>query len=164
MTLAELYLKTIFSCIACDGEIAPEEIQMVREISQVEDLFQGLEVEEVINGWIADINEIGAAFLQRFLKEIDTVAMSDDEQLTLVTLAFKAIEADNVTEYAEIKFFKKIRKHLSISDEQILATHPDKEIFLLQDFNEPEDLAWDTTTYFDLINIEALGQDNQNED
>ena len=156
MTLAELYLKTIFSCIACDGEIAPEEIQMVREISQVEDLFQGLEVEEVINGWIADINEIGAAFLQRFLKEIDTVAMSDDEQLTLVTLAFKAIEADNVTEYAEIKFFKKIRRHLSISDEQILAVYPDKEIFLLQDFYEPEDLTWDTTTHFDLINIEQL--------
>lgn len=158
MTLAELYLKTIFSCIACDGEIAPEEIQMVREISQVEDLFQDLEVEEVINGWIADINEIGAAFLQRFLKEIDTVAMSDDEQLTLVSLAFKAIEADNVIEYAEIKFFKKIRKHLSISDDYILATHPEKEIFLLQDINEPEDLAWDTNTHFDLINIEALQQ------
>lgn len=158
MTLAELYLKTIFSCIACDGEIAPEEIQMVRDISQVEDLFQGLEVEEIINGWIADINEIGAAFLQRFLKEIDTIAMSDDEQLTLVSLAFKAIEADNVIEYAEIKFFKKIRKHLSISDDYILATHPDKEIFLLQDINEPEDLTWDTNTHFDLINIEALGQ------
>ena len=91
MTLAELYLKTIFSCIACDGEIAPEEIQMVREISQVEDLFRSLDVEKIINGWIADINEIGAAFLQRFLKEIDSVTMSDDEQLTLVTLAFKAI-------------------------------------------------------------------------
>lgn len=153
MTLAELYLKTIFSCIACDGEIAPEEIQMVREISQVEDLFQGLDVEKIINGWIADINEIGATFLQRFLKEIDSVTMSDDEQLTLVSLAFKAIEADNVIEYAEIKFFKKIRKNLSISDDYILATHPDKEIFLLQDIHEPEDLIWDTNTHFDLINI-----------
>ncbi len=156
MTLAELYLKTIFSCIACDGEIAPEEIQMVREISQVEDLFQGLDVEKIINGWIADINEIGATFLQRFLKEIDSVTMSDDEQLTLVSLAFKAIEADNVIEYAEIKFFKKIRKNLSISDDYILATHPDKEIFLLQDIHEPEDLIWDTNTHFDLINIEQL--------
>ena len=153
MTLAELYLKTIFSCIACDGEIAPEEIQMVREISQVEDLFQGLDVEKIINGWIADINEIGATFLQRFLKESDSVTMSDDEQLTLVSLAFKAIEADNVIEYAEIKFFKKIRKNLSISDDYILATHPDKEIFLLQDIHEPEDLIWDTNTHFDLINI-----------
>lgn len=156
MTLAELYLKTIFSCVACNGEIAPEEIQMIRDMSQVEDLFQGLEVEKIINGWIADINEIGAAFFQRFLKEIDTVAMSDGEQLTMVTFAFKTIEADNVIEYAEIKFFKKIRKHLSISDDYILATHPDKEIFLLQDFNEPEDLTWDTNTHFDLINIEQL--------
>lgn len=144
MTLSELYLKTIFSCIACDGEIAPEEIQLVREISQDSNLFQGLDVEKKTNDWISNINETGATFLKNYLKEIDSVTMSDDEQLTLVSLAFKAIEADNVIEYAEIKFFKKIRKHLSISDDYILATHPDKEIFLLQDINEPEDLIWDT--------------------
>lgn len=156
MTLSELYLKTIFSCIACDGEIAPEEIQLVREISQDSNLFQGLDVEKKTNDWISNINETGATFLKNYLKEIDSVTMSDDEQLTLVSLAFKAIEADNVIEYAEIKFFKKIRKHLSISDDYILATHPDKEIFLLQDINEPEDLTWDTNTHFDPINIEQL--------
>lgn len=156
MTLSELYLKTIFSCIACDGEIAPEEIQLVREISQDSNLFQGLDVEKKTNDWISNINETGATFLKNYLKEIDSVTMSDDEQLTLVSLAFKAIEANNVIEYAEIKFFKKIRKHLSISDYYILATHPDKEIFLLQDIKEPEDLIWDTNTHFDLINIEQL--------
>lgn len=156
MTLSELYLKTIFSCIACDGEIAPEEIQLVREISQDSNLFQGLDVEKKTNDWISNINETGATFLKNYLKEIDSVTMSDDEQLTLVSLAFKAIEADNVIEYAEIKFFKKIRKHLSISDDYILATHPDKEIFLLQDIHEPEDLIWETNTHFDLINIEQL--------
>ena len=30
MTKEELYLKTIFCCIACDGDIATEEVGMVR--------------------------------------------------------------------------------------------------------------------------------------
>lgn len=32
MTKEELYLKTIFCCIACDGDIATEEVDMIREM------------------------------------------------------------------------------------------------------------------------------------
>ena len=32
MTKEELYLKTVFCCIACDGDIATEEVDMVREL------------------------------------------------------------------------------------------------------------------------------------
>lgn len=30
MTLQEIYLKTVFCCMACDGDIAPEEIEIIR--------------------------------------------------------------------------------------------------------------------------------------
>ena len=33
MTKEELYLKTIFCCIACDGDIATEEVDMVKDSS-----------------------------------------------------------------------------------------------------------------------------------
>ena len=78
MTKEVLYLKTIFCCIACDGDVATEEVDI------------------------------------------------------------KAIEADNRIEYAEVKFFKKIRSRLTISDEAILAEHPNKEDFLLPDINITE--------------------------
>ncbi len=39
MTTQELYLKTIFCCMACDGDIANEEVAMVREMTSGTDLF-----------------------------------------------------------------------------------------------------------------------------
>lgn len=117
MTKEELYLKTIFCCIACDGDIATEEVGMVRELCAKDKLFHDIDSEKCINSWIAEINEQGAWFLQSFLKELKSVVLNETEQLLLVSLAIKAIEADNRIEYAEVKFFKKIRSRLTVSDE-----------------------------------------------
>ena len=119
MTKEELYLKTIFCCIACDGNIATEEVDMVRDLCAKDRIFHNLDSEEYLNSWITEINEQGGAFLQTYLKEINSVELNEQEQLLLVSLAIKAIEADNSIEYAEVKFFKKIRSTLTISDEAI---------------------------------------------
>lgn len=94
-------------------------------------------------------------FLQNYLKEINSVELNKQEQLLLVSLAIKAIEADNSIEYAEVKFFKKIRSKLTISDEAILAEHPDKEDFLLPDINITEIPQWDDSTHFSQISIQT---------
>lgn len=118
MTKEELYLKTIFCCIACDGDIATEEVGMVRELCAKDKLFHDIDSEKCINSWIAEINEQGALFLQSYLKELKSVVLNGTEQLLLVSLAIKAIEADNRIEYTEVKFFKKYVQDL------LLATKP----------------------------------------
>lgn len=153
MTKEELYLKTVFCCIACDGEIAKEEVDLVREMSAKDSIFSGLDSETLINSWISEINEQGGSFLQSYLKEINSVELDEKEQLLLVSLALKAIEADNRIEYAEVKFFKKIRARLSVSDKMILAEHPDKEDFLLPDINVAEMPLWDDNVQFAEISI-----------
>ena len=155
MTKEELYLKTIFCCIACDGNIATEEVDMVRNLCAKDRIFHNLDSEEYLNSWITEINEQGGAFLQTYLKEINSVELNEQEQLLLVSLAIKAIEADNSIEYAEVKFFKKIRSTLTISDEAILAEHPDKEDFLLPDINITEIPQWDDSTHFSQISIQT---------
>lgn len=153
MTKEELFLKTVFCCIACDGEIATEEVSLVREMSKNDTFFSSIDFEKYINSWIAEINEHGAVFLQSYLKEISAVELNENEQLTLVSLAIKAIEADHRIEYAEVKFFKKIRSRLTVSDEAILAEHPDKEDFLLQDVNVADSFEWDGSVKFTQISI-----------
>lgn len=155
MTKEELYLKTIFCCIACDGNIATEEVDMVRDLCAKDRIFHNLDSEVYLNSWITEINEQGGAFLQTYLKEINSVELNEQEQLLLVSLAIKAIEADNSIEYAEVKFFKKIRSKLTISDEAILAEHPDKEDFLLPDINITEIPQWDDSTHFSQISIQT---------
>jgi len=142
MNISELYLKTAFCCMACDGEIAKEETSLLSDIANKSNLFKGLDIQSTINGYVDRINKEGSSFLSNYLKEVSDSALSDDQAVEIVKLAIKTIEADNNIEYSEISFFKKIRKRLSISDDIILASMPDKEDYLLPDIEAPDDLDW----------------------
>lgn len=157
MTKKELYLKTLFCCIACDGDIAEEEIRLIRELGTKDKLFNDMDTEKYINAWINEINKRGSMFLQNYLNEIATEDLNEKEQLLLVSLAFNAIEADNRIEYSEVKFFKKIRSRLSISDETILGKFPNKEDFLLPDLKVTELPMWDENIQFNQITIPTQG-------
>lgn len=150
MKTEELYLKTIFCCMSCDGEIAEEEIEMVKNFCSNDDTFKEIEVEKVLNLWIKEINNEGAAFLKRYLNDMSNIDLSKEEELKIVDYAIKIIEADNKIEYSEIKFFKKIRATLAISDEDILAIHQDKEDYLLPDICEVDDFILDNFVYSEI--------------
>lgn len=157
MKTHQIYLKTIFCCMACDGDIAQEEIELVLKLSAQHPEFKGLDVKQAINGYVEEINASGAQFLKTYLKELAGLVLSDEEQLRLVNFALQTIYADNRIEYAEVKFFKKIRACLSLSDEQILAQHPDAEDFLLPDIHVAEDPEWDNTI-FEKIDFALIAQ------
>lgn len=157
MNTQELYLKTIFCCMACDGDIANEEVALVHDITSKQDVFDGMDVNAIINGYVASINANGALFLKQYLKELSSKKLSYEEQKMIVDFALQTIFADNRIEYSEVKFFKKIRSRLSITDEEILASHPDVEDFLLPDINVAEDPIWENVV-FDNINFAEYEQ------
>ena len=70
MNTNELLLKTVFCCMACDGEIAHEEISVVKNLVDGSNLFDGIDVEEKLNEYISQINQVGVSFLSNFLSEI----------------------------------------------------------------------------------------------
>lgn len=74
-----------------------------------------------------------------YVDSIREMDLSEEEQLLVVKLAIDIIEADNEILYSEVKFFKRIRRNLTISDELILSKFPDKEDYLLPDIIEPMD-------------------------
>ena len=155
MKTEELYLKTIFCCMSCDGEIAEEEIEMVKNFCSNDDTFKEIEVEKTLNLWIKEINSEGVVFLKKYLNDLASVNLSKEEELKIVDYAIKIIEADNKIEYSEIKFFKKIRANLTVSDEDILEIHPDKEDYLLPDICQTDDFALDNFVYSE-INLNQM--------
>lgn len=146
----ELFFKTIFACMACDGDIATEEVQLLRELIANTDLFNDIDVEVTLKRYVDSINQNGVAFLNEYLSEVADDDLTKDEQMCLVDLAFKTIEADNRIEYSEVKFFKKIRVRLSLTDDEILANYPDKEDFLLPDLNVAENPEWNNVTFAEI--------------
>ena len=107
-------------------------------------------MEVTLKKYVDSINENGVSFLNQYLSEVAEDELTKEEQMCLVDLAFKTIEADNRIEYSEVKFFKKIRVRLSLTDEEILAKYPDKEDFLLPDLNVAADPEWNNVTFAEI--------------
>lgn len=79
MNTNELYLKTIFCCMACDGDIAKEEVLLVNDITSKQESFRNINIEAIINDYVAAINEKGVLFLKQYLKELEAQKLSIEE-------------------------------------------------------------------------------------
>ena len=155
MNTTELLLKTLFCCSACDGEIASEEIDLVKNLTEQQEIFNGMNVEETLNKYVAVINSEGKQFLRSYLNELSDTELSADDQIQLIDLAIKMIEADNQILYSEVKFFKKIRSRLNVDDSVILAALPESEDYLLPDISS-EDKDFEEVGNFQLISFDTV--------
>ncbi len=152
MDTKEIYLLTAFVCAACDGEIAPEEVSLVKKLCDKSALFGDLDVEVSLNEHVASINKYGIRFINEFLRMLDEADLSKQEQLQVIKIAIDMIEADSQILYSEVKFFKRLRRCLRISDEEILAAIPDKEDYFLPDIRT-SDFTFDDNIQFAEINL-----------
>ena len=143
----ELFLKTAFCFMACDGNIANDEVEFIKKyISTNADIFKNVDTERGINKYIDEINQQGQSFLSKYLQEIAKSNLTESDELELIKLAISIIEADSKIEYSEISFFKRMRSKLNISDEAILLECPNKENYLLPDIDDCE-LEWLTFSF-----------------
>ena len=116
--------------MACDGEIATEEVALVKNwTANNPELFGGMDVELTLNNYVDKINEKGMGFLSEYIKDVAEAELSEDQQLQLIRVAIRMIEADYKIEYSEISFFKKIRGKLQLTDEKILDLLKSETLF-----------------------------------
>lgn len=115
-----LLLRTAFACMACDGDIAPEEVNLIKSLADKEHLFGNIEIVNGLNALLDEINNLGKGFLKSYLSTVKEAQLNEDDSIKLLNVAAKTIKADNIIKYSEIKFFKVIKANLDISDEAIL--------------------------------------------
>lgn len=154
MNTQELLLKTAFCCMACDGDIANEEVQLIKDYVKKTSLFDNLEVEKLLNEYILSINSTGISFLNSFLKELQNAELTTEQEIEIIRIAIEMIEADNEILYSEVKFFKRIRACLKVSGEIVEKEFPDKEDYFLPDIVQQE-YEFVLNSAFAVINLET---------
>lgn len=154
MKTSEIYLLTAFVCSACDGDIAPREITLLKDWTDKSGLFGGIDVESKLNKYVESINKYGNRFINEFLLLLESKNFTHEEQLEIIRIAIEMIEADGLILYSEVKFFKKLRSCMSISDEDILNVLPDKEDYLLPDI-KTSDFVFDEDIKFAEISFDT---------
>ena len=138
METNELYLRTAFSCMACDG-ITAEELELVKQYANSSTFFKGMDIESKLNKYVWEIYNQGQSFLADYINTIANTQLSEKKELNLARIAIKMFEADNKIEYSKISFFKRIRSKLKISDEKLLDIFKDETLFEKFPEMEPED-------------------------
>lgn len=149
--------------MASDGHIDNREVALIKKMCENSPLFKDFDFQEEINSLLDKINTRGKEFISYYFDLLGKSSLTEKEELTLIDFAIQTIKADEVIEYAEIKFFKNIRHRLKISDENILKVFPDIELFLEQDIVTESYLDKITNQYlesaefpqFELISIDT---------
>lgn len=158
MEINELYLKTAFCCMACDGDIAPEEVEKIKELPQ----FKEMDIQQLLSNYLSQLKVEGNVFLKKYLDEVKMASLTEDEECELANIAIQTIEVDKSVEYNEVAFFKKIRKRLNASDEKLLTAIPESpdvidqispEDYLLPDITNEDDLSLWSDTLFNINDV-----------
>jgi len=158
----KLLLQTAFCCMACDGEIAPEEVKIIKSECVKLPALQEIDIAAEIEKFVFDFNENSKIFLKEFFEMLEEKVsdLTEKDEFDLIDIAIKVIKADLKIEYSEIKFFKTIRYRLKVNDERIIShfseSVEDIELFLGEDINTTISLKDITQQYFDTIEFEEL--------
>jgi hypothetical protein len=163
----KLLLKTAFCCLASDGNIDKREIDLIKVVFSEYEQYQGVNFDEKINSFIKIYNEKGKDFFTFYFDILKEESFTFEEELEIIDIAIRTIQADELVEYSEIKFFKIIRHNLKSTDEQILKKFPDIELFLEEDIVTESLVDKITKQYFESVDFpqfEVVQLDNLDED
>lgn len=131
----ELLLRTAFACMSCDGDIAKEEVELIKQMAQEKHLFGDVDIDKELDSLVNEINLKGKGFLKQYLASLDEASLTEEQELKVADVAVQTIRADNVIQYSEIKFFKVLRSNLKIVSDETLLEKIDgiDENYLAQD-------------------------------
>ena len=153
MNLNELLLRTAFACMSCDGDIASEEVNLIKQMATENRLFGDVDIEKELSVLIEEINYKGKGFLKNYLISLSEESLTEEEELRVANVAVQTIRSDNKIEYSEIKFFKVLRSNLKIVTDETLLQKIEgiDENYLAQDIREDYLQMYDD--YFNSIEL-----------
>lgn len=151
-----MLLLTAFSCMACDGEIAGEELSLIKELDAKEKLFGDIEVGVELKKLKEQIDKEGNQFLKRYICELGKSELTKEQELDLLRVAYRTILADNKVEYSEVKFFKVIRSNMKKLDDEVILSGIEgiEDYFIQDDIKAGYDVLYDS--YFGNVDISHL--------
>ena len=100
----KILLLTSVCCMACDGEIAKEEVSTLKKLSKEQQLFGNEDLNQVLPVIMDSLTKYGYEFVKSYLELLSNAEFSDNQALQILDVATKTIYADKKVEYDEIKF------------------------------------------------------------
>jgi uncharacterized tellurite resistance protein B-like protein len=159
-----LLLEILFACVACDGKIDKKEVSLLRKFLITSEQTKTLNVDDILQNCIKQINEDSNLFFSRIFEKLSVSELSKQDELALIKDLIDIIESDNIIDYQEIKFLKRVKSNLHLTNEELLEIYPDNEDYFVDDIQQKDiDKTFSDLQYnFSNIGIEDFRVNGQN--
>ncbi len=116
MKYKNILLKTAISSIACDGDVADEEILELKNYEEKSPYFTTDDLAEYLDLELKKCTSDVDTYIEELFNSIEISHLSITEKLQLLELSIKIIEADNKVLKEEIAFLKSLKGILLVPD------------------------------------------------
>ncbi len=111
----ETLLEIAFASMICDGDIAPEEEQYLRDIEKGDFYLKDFDMSEKLDKLNSDWELHGLNLCERILNSTYKLDLSEDQKIVIMDFAIGILRADNIIQQAEIEFINTLMQNIKIS-------------------------------------------------
>lgn len=130
----DFLFKSAVMAMACDGDIAESEIEEIKNIVANEIYFMSYDFEEPLRNNIDNIKTNGKGLINQYLQEVGTHEFNEHQEILLIEVLLRIIEADNDIQLSELKFLQMVKAKLKVEEQTLIVKFP-KHISHLLDFH-----------------------------
>lgn len=117
--------KAAFAVIACDGSIAGVELQEFKYLLEHSLYFVGLEADTELESAKKALQSKGIGYINDFFAVLAVSELSEKQEISLLEVLIKMVEADSNIDNNELIFLQKVKKQLkNLNEEKIILNFP----------------------------------------
>lgn len=123
-----LLFKIAFCTMGCDGEIDELEVEEMRKIDNNTSFFNNVDLSRELDVLISAFKDKGTLLVSELFEELKRVELSPIQELIILEVALRLINADGKQDENEKRFVQHLRAHLKVHDEEIFDRFGQLEI------------------------------------
>tara|TARA_B110000967_G_scaffold208794_1_gene262239 strand:- start:94 stop:504 length:411 start_codon:yes stop_codon:yes gene_type:complete len=113
----EILLEIAFASMVCDGNIAPEEEEYLRDIEQSDYYLMEFEMSKKLDKLNSDWKLHGLNLIDKILNTTYKLNLSEGQKIVIMDFAVGIVRSDKEMQKSEISFINTLMQNIKISTE-----------------------------------------------
>ena len=115
----KILFKVAFCSMACDGDIDIREIEELKIMDTNTSYFAEVDLSDELKQLVNDFKNKGTKVIQELFASLREIKLNPIQELLILEVALRIINADNKHDENEVKFINFLRSKLELHDETI---------------------------------------------
>ena len=113
----EILLEIAFASMVCDGDIAPEEEEYLRDIEQSDYYLKEFDMSKKLDKLNSDWKLYGLNLSDKILNNTYKLNLSEGQKIVIMDFAIGIVRSDKSIQKSEISFINTLMQNIKISTE-----------------------------------------------